>query len=141
MDNFKNGPTIVSLARGKHWRDRKDRVCGGVAKNFFPKEVAEPRNWYIRLLYAALIEARSCDASGYLRRIKKDKRVADFYHKLMVSEAGQFTHVLNFARQYGDRKRSGPRNGNELLSFMRIHHERPGAKMEIGSWLIGGGPK
>jgi len=34
----------------------------------------------------------------------QDKELADFYHKLMISEAGHYTMFLNFARKYGDRK-------------------------------------
>jgi tRNA 2-(methylsulfanyl)-N6-isopentenyladenosine37 hydroxylase len=33
----------------------------------------------------------------------KDKDLAEFYHKLMISEANHYTMFLKFARQYGDR--------------------------------------
>ncbi|MGB3151023.1 MAG: tRNA isopentenyl-2-thiomethyl-A-37 hydroxylase MiaE, partial [Maribacter sp.] len=57
-----------------------------------------------RLLYAALIEARSCERFRLLSEQLKDKELADFYHKLMVSEAGHYTMFLKFARKYGDLK-------------------------------------
>jgi tRNA-(ms[2]io[6]A)-hydroxylase len=55
-------------------------------------------------LYAALIEARSCERFRLLSEELKDKELAEFYRKLMVSEANHYTMFLGFARQYGDRK-------------------------------------
>ena len=57
-----------------------------------------------RLLYAALIEARSCERFRLLSEELKDRELAEFYHKLMVSEAGHYTMFLSFARKYGNRK-------------------------------------
>jgi tRNA-(ms[2]io[6]A)-hydroxylase len=34
----------------------------------------------------------------------EDKELAEFYRKLMISEAGHYTLFLKFARKYGDRK-------------------------------------
>ena len=34
----------------------------------------------------------------------KDKELAEFYHKLMVSEANHYTMFLGFARKYGSRE-------------------------------------
>jgi tRNA-(ms[2]io[6]A)-hydroxylase len=56
------------------------------------------------LLYAALIEARSCERFRLLSEELQDKELAQFYHKLMVSEAGHYAMFLKFARKYGDRK-------------------------------------
>ena len=36
-------------------------------------------------------------------RLPKDKKLADFYRKLMISEANHYTIFLKFARQYGVR--------------------------------------
>jgi len=57
-----------------------------------------------RLLYAALIEARSCERFRLLSEQLEDKELAEFYHKLMVSEASHYTMFLKFARKYGDLK-------------------------------------
>ena len=57
-----------------------------------------------RLLYAALIEARSCERFRLLSEQLQDRELADFYHKLMVSEASHYTMFLSFARKYGNRK-------------------------------------
>lgn len=104
------------LARGKTLgRDRKDEYVVALLK-FFPKGGSRTTQLVHRLLYAALIEARSCERFRLLSEELKDKELADFYHKLMVSEAGHYTMFLNFARQYGDRKEVD-RKWDELLSY------------------------
>ncbi|MCM4151262.1 tRNA-(ms[2]io[6]A)-hydroxylase [Arenibacter sp. N53] len=104
------------LARGKTLgRDRKDEYVVALLK-FFPKGGSRTTQLVHRLLYAALIEARSCERFRLLSEELKDKELADFYHKLMVSEAGHYTMFLNFARQYGDRKEVD-RKWDELLTY------------------------
>src|SRR5690606_39624821 len=53
-----------------------------------------------RLLFAAMIEARSCERFRVLSQNIKDKELAAFYHELMISEANHYTTFLNFARKY-----------------------------------------
>jgi tRNA-(ms[2]io[6]A)-hydroxylase len=53
-------------------------------------------------MYAALIEARSCERFRLLSEELEDKKLAKFYRKLMISEAGHYTMFLKFARKYGD---------------------------------------
>jgi len=57
-----------------------------------------------KLLYAALIEARSCERFRLLSENIADKELADFYRNLMISEANHYTMFLGFARKYGDRE-------------------------------------
>ena len=90
------------IARGQTLgRDRKDAYVVALMK-FFPKGGSRTTQLIHRLLYAALIEARSCERFRLLSEQLKDKELAEFYHKLMVSEAGHYTMFLKFARQYGD---------------------------------------
>lgn len=84
-------------------RDRKDDYVIELLK-FFPKGGSRTTQLVHRLLYAALIEARSCERFRLLSEELKDKELAEFYRKLMVSEANHYTMFLGFARQYGDRK-------------------------------------
>jgi tRNA-(ms[2]io[6]A)-hydroxylase len=92
------------IARGQVLgRDRKDEYVLELLK-FFPKGGSRTTQLVHRLLYAALIEARSCERFRLLSEHLKDKELAEFYHKLMVSEAGHYTMFLTFARQYGDRE-------------------------------------
>ncbi|WP_417860590.1 tRNA-(ms[2]io[6]A)-hydroxylase [Winogradskyella sediminis] len=84
-------------------RDRKDEYVLALIK-FFPKGGSRTTQLVHRLLYAALIEARSCERFRLLSEELEDKKLAKFYRKLMISEAGHYTMFLNFARKYGDRK-------------------------------------
>ncbi|MDV7139290.1 tRNA-(ms[2]io[6]A)-hydroxylase [Maribacter sp. TH_r10] len=90
------------IARGQTLgRDRKDLYVVELMK-FFPKGGSRTNQLVHRLLYAALIEARSCERFRLLSEELQDKELAEFYHKLMVSEAGHYTMFLKFARKYGN---------------------------------------
>lgn len=84
-------------------RDRKDEYVLQLLK-FFPKGGSRIDQMVHRLLYAALIEARSCERFKLLSEELNDKELRVFYKKLMISEANHYTMFLNFARQYGDRE-------------------------------------
>jgi tRNA-(ms[2]io[6]A)-hydroxylase len=84
-------------------RDRKDDYVIQLLK-FFPKGGSRTTQLVHRLLYAALIEARSCERFRLLSEDLKEPDLAEFYRKLMVSEANHYTMFLGFARMYGDRK-------------------------------------
>ena len=84
-------------------RDRKDHYVVKLL-SFFPKGGSRTTQLTHRLLYAALIEARSCERFKLLSENLKDKELALFFRSLMESEAGHYTLFLNFARNYGDRK-------------------------------------
>ena len=84
-------------------RDRKDYYVIELLK-FFPKGGSRTTQLVHRLLYAALIEARSCERFRLLSEELEDKELAEFYKNLMASEANHYTMFLGFARQYGNRK-------------------------------------
>ncbi len=84
-------------------RDRRDDYVTEILK-FFPKGGSRTNQLVHRLLYAALIEARSCERFRLLSEELKDKELAYFYRNLMVSEANHYTMFLGFARQYGEKK-------------------------------------
>lgn len=84
-------------------RDRKDEYVNELLK-FFPKGGSRTDQLTHRLMYAALIEARSCERFRLLSENLQDKKLARFYRKLMISEAGHYTLFLKFARKYGDEK-------------------------------------
>lgn len=54
-----------------------------------------------RLLFAAMIEARSCERFRLLSQEINDEDLRHFYHELMVSEATHYTTFIGFARKYG----------------------------------------
>ncbi len=84
-------------------RERKDEYVIELMK-FFPKGGSKTTHLVHKLLYAALIEARSCERFRLLSENIVDKELADFYRNLMVSEANHYTMFLGFARKYGDRE-------------------------------------
>ena len=84
-------------------RDRRDDYVIELLK-FFPKGGSRTTQLVHRLLYAALIEARSCERFRLLSEELKDKELAAFYRNLMVSEANHYTMFLGFARKYGEKK-------------------------------------
>ena len=55
-----------------------------------------------RLLFSAMIEARSCERFKVLSENIKDKELSAFYHELMVSEASHYTLFIKLAKQYGN---------------------------------------
>jgi tRNA-(ms[2]io[6]A)-hydroxylase len=96
-------------------RDRKDDYVVQLLK-FFPKGGSRTDQLVHRLLYAALIEARSCERFRLLSEELKDPELAKFYRDLMVSEANHYSLFLKFARTYGVRKDVDAK-WEELLNF------------------------
>jgi len=74
-------------------RDRRDDYVIALLK-FFPKGGSRTTQLVHRLLYAALIEARSCERFRLLSEELEDQELA----------ANHYTMFLGFARQYGVRK-------------------------------------
>lgn len=104
------------IARGKTLgRDRKDEYVLQLL-TFFPKGGSRKTQLVHRLLYAALIEARSCERFRLLSEELKDKELAEFYRKLMISEANHYTMFLKFARQFGNREEVDQK-WQDLLDF------------------------
>jgi tRNA-(ms[2]io[6]A)-hydroxylase len=54
-----------------------------------------------RMMFAAMIEARSCERFRILSEEINDADLRAFYRSLMESEARHYTTFLNFARKYG----------------------------------------
>lgn len=82
-------------------KERKDYYVIELMK-FFDKGGSRTDHLVHKLLYAALIEARSCERFRLLSENIADQELAEFYRNLMVSEANHYTMFLKFARQYGD---------------------------------------
>jgi tRNA-(ms[2]io[6]A)-hydroxylase len=80
--------------------ERKDHYVNELYK-FMRKGYAKEYVLIDRLLFAAMIEARSCERFRILSQNIKDDDLKLFYHELMVSEAGHYTTFLAFARKYG----------------------------------------
>lgn len=115
MSHFKMVHDIIIERGWTMGRDRKDAYVLQIVK-FFPKGGSRSTQLIHRLLYAALIEARSCERFRLLSEELNDKKLAKFYRKLMISEANHYTMFLGFARKYGNRKEVD-KKWQELLTF------------------------
>ncbi|GAA4518654.1 MULTISPECIES: tRNA-(ms[2]io[6]A)-hydroxylase [Sphingobacterium] len=80
-------------------RERKDDYVNQLLK-FSKKDGSRNQAFIDRLLFAAMIEARSCERFRVLSQNIKDDFLKKFYYDLMVSEANHYTTFLNFARKY-----------------------------------------
>ena len=97
-------------------RERKDEYVIALMK-FFPKGGSREDHLVHKLLYAALIEARSCERFRLLSEELEDEKLARFYRKLMISEANHYTTFLKFARQYGKNREEVDEKWQTLLDF------------------------
>ncbi len=82
-------------------RERKDHYVNQLYK-FMNKGGSQQQAMVDRLLFSAMIEARSCERFKLLSERIKDEKLSTFYRELMISEAGHYTTFLSFARQYGE---------------------------------------
>jgi tRNA-(ms[2]io[6]A)-hydroxylase len=101
MDHFKRVHDII-LERGYVLgRERKDNYVNELLK-FLKKGGTRREQLVDRLLFAAMIEARSCERFKVLSENINDKQLSEFYYELMVSEATHYTMFLKFAKKYGE---------------------------------------
>lgn len=99
MQHFKMVIDIIKERGYTLGKERKDDYVGQLMK-FNKKDGSRNMAFIDRLLFAAMIEARSCERFRVLSQNIKDEELAKFYHDLMVSEANHYTTFLNFARQF-----------------------------------------
>jgi tRNA-(ms[2]io[6]A)-hydroxylase len=97
-------------------RERKDEYVRDL-QQFFPKGGSRMDQLVHQLLYAALIEARSCERFRLLSESIADKALQKFYRKLMISEAHHYTLFLKLGRQYGKDKKTVNQKWEALLEF------------------------
>ncbi len=79
--------------------ERKDSYVNELSK--FIKGKGQSRQGLLadKLLFAAMIEARSCERFKVLSENIDDADLGQFYHKLMISEARHYTLFLKLAHQ------------------------------------------
>jgi tRNA-(ms[2]io[6]A)-hydroxylase len=96
--------------------ERKDNYVNELYK-FMRKGYRKEIVLIDRLLFAAMIEARSCERFKMLASTVKDQDLASFYNDLMISEAGHYTTFLNFARKYGSEVEDVNARWQQWLNF------------------------
>jgi tRNA-(ms[2]io[6]A)-hydroxylase len=99
MDHFKRVHDII-LQRGfVLGRERKDNYVGELQK-FMKKGGGRTDQLVDRLLFSAMIEARSCERFKVLSENINDEELSKFYHELMVSEATHYATFIRLAKKY-----------------------------------------
>ena len=101
LEHFQMVHNIIKARGYKLGPERKDSYVNELFK-FIIKGGNKHQSLVDRLLFSAMIEARSCERFKLLSNTIKDKELAAFYHELMISEAGHYTTFIGFARQYGN---------------------------------------
>ncbi|MFM2156334.1 MAG: hypothetical protein RL516_1083 [Bacteroidota bacterium] len=82
-------------------RERKDEYVN-LLYEFQRKGGSREVHLIDRLLFGAMIEARSCERFKVLSENINDEDLQQFYRKLMISEANHYTMFISFARKYAE---------------------------------------
>ena len=80
--------------------ERKDHYVNQLL-TFVRKDGSKEDRLVDRLLFSAMIEARSCERFKMLSERISDENLRSFYRELMISEAGHYTTFIGFARESG----------------------------------------
>jgi tRNA-(ms[2]io[6]A)-hydroxylase len=85
--------------------ERKDPYVSDLMSYLKKEESGGPRESHFvnQMLFAALIEARSCERFKILSEELKDEDLKTFYRSLMESEARHYTTFLHFAKKYAEK--------------------------------------
>ncbi|WP_134386561.1 tRNA-(ms[2]io[6]A)-hydroxylase [Flavobacterium psychrophilum] len=102
IDHFQMVHDIIKERGLTLGRERKDHYVNELFK-FLKKDGSRNDAFVDRLLFSAMIEARSCERFKVLSQNIQDKKLANFYRELMISEAGHYTTFLGFARKYSEK--------------------------------------
>ena len=99
MDHFKRVHDII-LARGYILgRERKDNYVNELRK-FIIIGGSRSDQLVDRLLFSAMIEARSCERFKVLSENINDEELSAFYHELMISEATHYSMFIRLAKKH-----------------------------------------
>ena len=101
MAHFKMVHQMIQKRGFELGRERKDSYVGELMK-FVRKGEGNEKKMMDRLLFAAMIEARSCERFKVLSDNIEDEELAKFYYDLMASEARHYTTFLKLAKKYLD---------------------------------------
>ena len=102
ISHFEMVHEVIKKRGYKLGRERKDSYVNELFK-FMMKGGSRNDQLVDRLLFSAMIEARSCERFRTLSENIEDKELAAFYYDLMVSEAGHYTMFLRHAKKVTER--------------------------------------
>jgi tRNA 2-(methylsulfanyl)-N6-isopentenyladenosine37 hydroxylase len=102
IEHFQMVHDIIRKKGLKLGKERKDHYVGELAQYMKKNNNGSRVSALVeRLLFSAMIEARSCERFKVLSENIKDEELSKFYRELMESEAGHYTTFITYARKYG----------------------------------------
>tara|TARA_B100000508_G_scaffold141091_1_gene146314 strand:- start:43457 stop:44038 length:582 start_codon:yes stop_codon:yes gene_type:complete len=107
-------------------RERKDEYIHDLL-GYIQKGGSEEQRFVERMLFGAMVEARSCERFRLLSENISDSELRIFYRELMESEARHYTMFLNFAKKYA-KKIDVDRRWKEFLEYEAGLMEKYGKK-------------
>lgn len=96
---------VVGRIEARGWQlapERKDNYVNDLLQ-FVRKDGSREERLVDRLLFSAMIEARSCERFKLLSERTSDEELRSFYRELMESEAGHYATFIGFARSVAPR--------------------------------------
>lgn len=111
---------VVAKIKERHLKlgyERKDEYVNELYK--FMRKGSHVKEIVLidRLLFAAMIEARSCERFKLLSEQINDEDLRGFYRELMISEATHYTMFITFARKYGSKTEDVDARWEQWLNF------------------------
>jgi tRNA-(ms[2]io[6]A)-hydroxylase len=102
IEHFQMVNNIIVKRGLKLGRECKDEYVGELAQYMKRSNTGSRVSGLVeRLLFSAMIEARSCERFKVLSENIQDEELALFYRELMESEAAHYTTFIGYARKYG----------------------------------------
>lgn len=103
LEHFELVHNIIKQRGLKLGRERKDEYVGELVQYMKQSNIGSRVSGFVeRMLFSAMIEARSCERFKVLSQNIEDPELAAFYRELMESEAAHYTTFIGYARKYGE---------------------------------------
>lgn len=99
MDHFSRVHQLITERGLLLGKERKDNYVNELRK-FIIIGGGREAQLIDRLLFSAMIEARSCERFKVLSENINDSQLAVFYHELMISEATHYSMFIRLAKKY-----------------------------------------
>jgi tRNA 2-(methylsulfanyl)-N6-isopentenyladenosine37 hydroxylase len=99
MEHFKRVHDIIQARGFVMGSERKDNYVNQLRK-FIVVGGGRTAQLVDRLLFSAMIEARSCERFKVLSENINDEELSAFYHELMISEATHYSMFIRLAKKY-----------------------------------------
>jgi tRNA-(ms[2]io[6]A)-hydroxylase len=118
MEHFQMVHNIIKKRGLKLARERKDEYVGELAQYMKKSNTGSRVSGFVeRMLFSAMIEARSCERFKLLSEKINDEDLKSFYRELMISEATHYTLFIGFARKYGSKTEDIDKRWQEWLDY------------------------